>query len=126
MKSILIVGATTVTLALISYSIAIISEQRSKVVSKKVLYFLTTGWMLDVSATIMMIIGSSNTPFTLHGAIGYSALMLMSIETYLIWKIKIKNVWNVEVPKNIHLYSRIAYIWWVAAYITGSLLVFIK
>ncbi|MEJ5244595.1 MAG: hypothetical protein WHV28_02675 [Bacteroidota bacterium] len=126
MKTILIVGATTVTLALISYSIAIISEQRSKVVSKKVLYFLTTGWMLDVSATIMMIIGSSNTPFTLHGAIGYSALMLMSIETYLIWKIKINNAWNVEVPNNIHLYSRIAYIWWVAAYITGSLLVFIK
>ncbi|MCX8055464.1 MAG: hypothetical protein N3A67_07345 [Ignavibacteria bacterium] len=126
MKTILIVGATTVTLALISYSIAIISEQRSKVVSKKVLYFLTTGWMLDVLATIMMIIGSNNTPFTLHGAIGYSALMLMSIETYLIWKIKINNAWNVEVPKNIHLYSRIAYIWWVAAYITGSLLVFIK
>jgi len=126
MKTILIVGATTVTLALISYSIAIISEQRRKVVSKKVLYFLTTGWMLDVSATIMMIIGSSNTPFTLHGAIGYSALMLMTIETYLIWKIKINNAWNVEVPKNIHLYSRIAYIWWVAAYITGSLLVFIK
>jgi len=73
-----------------------------------------------------MIIGSSNTPFTLHGAIGYSALMLMTIETYLIWKIKINNAWNVEVPKNIHLYSRIAYIWWVAAYITGSLLVFIK
>lgn len=126
MKTILVVGATTVTLALISYSVAIISEQKIKVVSKKVLYFLTTGWILDVLATTMMIIGSSNTPFTLHGVIGYSALMLMSIETYFIWKLKINNGWNVGVPKNIHLYSRIAYIWWVAAYITGSLLVFIK
>ncbi|HOM04860.1 MAG TPA: hypothetical protein PLU67_05115 [Candidatus Kapabacteria bacterium] len=126
MKTILIIGATTVTLALISYSIAIISEQRSRIVSKKVLYFLSIGWILDVAATIMMIIGSSNTPFTLHGAIGYSALLLMTIETYSIWKLKINNGYYVEVPKNLHIYSRLAYIWWVAAYITGSLLVFIK
>ncbi|HOQ48904.1 MAG TPA: hypothetical protein PLV01_03655 [Candidatus Kapabacteria bacterium] len=126
MKTILIIGATTVTLALISYSIAIISEQRSRIVSKKVLYFLSIGWILDVAATIMMIVGSSNTPFTLHGAIGYSALLLMTIETYFIWRLIINNGYNVEVPKKLHIYSRLAYIWWVAAYITGSLLVFIK
>ncbi len=126
MKTILIVGAATVTLALVSYSIAIINEQRNKIASKKVLYFLTIGWVLDVSATIMMIIGSSNTPFTLHGAVGYSALLLMTIETYIMWKLKRNNGFNVEVPQNIHIYSRLAYIWWVAAYITGSLLVFLK
>ena len=126
MKTILIIGAITVTFALISYSIAIITEQKKKIVSSVVLIFLTLGWLLDVSATIMMSIGSSNSPFTLHGILGYSALLLMTIETYLIWRIKIKHGLKTIVPKNVHLYSRLAYIWWVIAYITGSMLVFLK
>jgi len=27
-----------------------------------------------------------------------------------------------DVPKGVHLFSRYAYIWWVIAYITGSLI----
>lgn len=126
MKTILIIGAITVTFALICYSIAIITEQRKKQVNLFILTFLTIGWVLDLSATVMMIIGSSNTPFTLHGILGYSALLMMTIETYLIWQLKIKLGLNVSVPNNLHLYSRLAYIWWVIAYITGSLLVFLK
>lgn len=126
MKPILITGATTVTLALISYSIAILAEQKRKIVSKFVLFFLTIGWILDVSATIMMIVGSSNTPFTLHGLLGYSALLLMTIETFFMWKLKLQYGYDTIVPDNLHMYSRLAYIWWVLAYITGSLLVFLK
>ena len=126
MKLILIIGAIIVTLALISYSIAIITEQRKKVITPFILTFLTIGISLDIIATACMIIGSENSPFTLHGLLGYSALAFMLVDTYMIWQFKIKNGYNVVVSKGIHLYSRIAYLWWVAAYITGSMIVALK
>jgi hypothetical protein len=126
MKPILMTGALVVTLALISYSFAIINEQRKKIITPKILLFLTIGIILDISATAMMIIGSSNGPFTLHGFVGYSALAFMLVDTILIWKFKLNSGYNIEVPAKLHLYSRFAYIWWVLAYITGSLLVMLK
>ncbi len=126
MKLILIIGATIVTLALVSYSIAIIGEQRKKMITPLILLFLSIGITLDVIATCCMIIGSDNSPFTLHGILGYSSLSLMLVDTFLIWKFKLKNGYNVLVNNKLHIYSRVAYLWWVAAYITGSLLVVLK
>ncbi len=123
MKPILMVGATTVTFALIAYSIAIITEQRKKIITPKILLFLTIGIILDITATICMIAGTSNSAFTFHGLLGYSALLLMLIDTYLIWKFKIDKGFNQTVPHGIHIYSRLAYMWWVIAYVTGAVLV---
>jgi uncharacterized repeat protein (TIGR03987 family) len=120
------IAATVVTLALISYSIAILTEQRKRLVTNLVLTFLTLGVLLDVSATAMMIIVSENSPFTLHGILGYSSLTLMLIDAVLLWRFRIKNNAEERVPGPLHLYSRIAYIWWVAAYITGTLMVILK
>ncbi len=122
MNPLSIAGATIVTLALISYSIGIISEQVKKKIIPRVLIFITLGVFLDVTATIFMILGSKNSPFTIHGFIGYSALFLMLIELVMIWRVYNKSGMNAHVPKRVHLYSRIAYIWWVIAYITGSLI----
>ena len=93
---------------------------------KAVLIFIITGIILDVTATICMKVGSSNTPFTLHGFLGYSALIAMLIDWVLIWKFYKKNGSSVDVPRYLHLYILLAYIWWVVAYITGSMLVMIK
>jgi uncharacterized repeat protein (TIGR03987 family) len=120
------IAATVVSLALISYSIAIITEQRRRKVIDRVLIFLTLGVVLDVSATTMMIIVSENSPFTLHGILGYSSLTLMLIDAVLLWRFRVKTQASEIVPKPLHLYSRIAYIWWVAAYITGTLMVMLK
>jgi len=117
------IAATVISLALISYSIAIITEQRRRKVINRVLIFLTLGVVLDISATTMMIIVSENSPFTLHGMLGYSSLTLMVIDAVLLWRFRIKTSSSELVPKPLHLYSRIAYIWWVAAYITGTLMV---
>jgi len=117
------IAATVVSLALISYSIAIITEQRRRKVINRVLIFLTLGVVLDISATTMMIIVSENSPFTLHGMLGYSSLTLMVIDAVLLWRFRMKTSSSELVPKPLHLYSRIAYIWWVAAYITGTLMV---
>lgn len=122
MNTLSIIGATIVTLALISYSIGIITEQVKKKLIPRVLIFITLGVVLDITATVFMILGSKNSPFTPHGFIGYSALFLMLIELVRIWQTYNKLGMNAEVPKGVHLYSRYAYIWWVVAYITGSLI----
>ncbi len=117
------IAATVVTLALISYSIAIITEQKKRKVINLVLIFLTLGVVLDISATTMMIIVSENSPFTIHGILGYSSLTIMIIDAVLLWRFRMKSGSEVQVARPLHLYSRIAYIWWVAAYITGTLMV---
>jgi len=119
-------GTIIVVFALISYSIAIITEQRKRKIINTVLFFLTLGVLLDITATTFMIIGSSKGPLTLHGFLGYSSLTGMTIDAVLIWRQKIKNGIGAAVPKGLHLYSRFAYIWWVLAFITGGLLVALR
>lgn len=126
MKTILIFGTTIVNLALIFYSIGIITEQIRHTVSKRVLVFVSIGLLFDITATILMIIGSENPAFTAHGILGYSSLTGMLIDAILLWRLRLKNGLNFRVPRGLHWYTRIAYAWWLAAYITGALIVFLK
>jgi Flp pilus assembly protein protease CpaA len=119
-------GTKIVVLALIAYSVAILTEQKSHRVSNRVLIFLTLGIILDIAATTFMILGSGNTPFTLHGVIGYSSLGAMLIDTVLIWRHRLNSSATEEVPRPLHLYSRCAYIWWIIACITGGVVVMLK
>ena len=73
MDTSILIGTITVTAALLSYSVAIITEQIKKKATKIVLIFLTSGIILDIIATSCMIYGSDNSAFTLHGFVGYSA-----------------------------------------------------
>jgi hypothetical protein len=123
MKPILMAGTTIVVFALISYSIAIFTEQGKRAVSRRVLIFLTLGITLDVTATTCMIVGSENSAFTLHGILGYSSLTGMLIDTFLIWLTRARLGIDAKVPKGVHLYSRFAYLWWICAFITGGMLV---
>jgi uncharacterized repeat protein (TIGR03987 family) len=122
MKTITLIATTIVTLALIFYTIGIISEQVRKLLTKRVLLFVTIGIIFDVTATTLMIIGSANSPFTLHGLLGYSSLTLMLIDVVLLWRLRKQKGYG-SVPHKLHIYSRVAYTWWVLAYITGGLLV---
>lgn len=126
MNPILIAGTRVVILALIFYSIGIITEQRKYHVTNLVLIALTIGIIMDITATAFMIIGSPNSPFTLHGLLGYSALIAMLIDTIFVWRFRLANGNDVAVSKPLHLYSRYAYSWWVIAFVSGSLLVFLK
>ncbi|MCB2219527.1 MAG: hypothetical protein KQI35_03955 [Bacteroidetes bacterium] len=126
MNTLLVSGSIIVTLALISYSIGILSEQIGKKVTRRVLIFVTVGIILDITATLFMIIGSPNSPFTLHGFLGYSALTVMVVDVLMIWRFTVSNGIGIELTRGLHLYSRYAYLWWVIAYITGALLVVIK
>ena len=123
MNPLALTGIIVVQTALVCYSIAIISEQRNRLITKRVLAFLILGVLLDISATTFMILGSSRGPFTLHGILGYSSLAGMLVDAILIWRFYRKNVSGNKVTNGIHWYSLGAYIWWIAAYITGALLV---
>jgi hypothetical protein len=126
MNPLLKTGTIIVVFALASYSIAIFTEQRKKILRRRILVFLTLGVALDITATIFMILGSSKGIFTLHGIIGYSSLAGMFTDAVMIWRLKMKNGSYCPIPDKIHIYSRYAYIWWVIAFITGGLLVVLR
>ena len=125
MNILLMIGSFVVILALIAYSVGIITEQRTHKIGLRVIRFVTIGIILDIVATTFMIVGSSNSPFTLHGLLGYSALAVMLVDVILIWRLKLAKGIDAEVPKSLHLYSRYAYAWWVIAFITGGLMVIV-
>ncbi len=125
MKPILIAGITIVNLALISYSIAIFNQNRKKLMSRKVLNFLTVGVVLDVTATVCMIIGSGHF-ITLHGVIGYSSLLGMLTDTVLSYRHAMKHGTDSVVTSRFNLGSKLAYFYWVIAYLTGAMIVMIK
>ena len=116
-------GATIVVFALLAYTVAVVGEQRRRRLAPQTLAFLTIGVLLDVTATAFMILGSSKGAFTLHGVLGYSSLAAMIIDTALIWRLATASGPTAAVPRGLHLYTRFAYLWWVAAFITGGLLV---
>jgi len=126
-------AVVVVTCALVFYSIAVIQAQRNASMSRRTLAFLTAGITCDCTSTGLMIAGSRHIPITVHGFIGYSALALMLIDTILIWKVWYRNRIKVkdgaididanpEIPKSLHIYTRIAYGWWLAAYIAGAII----
>jgi uncharacterized repeat protein (TIGR03987 family) len=121
MNQTLLRAVVVVTFALVFYSVGVIKEQRQSTISRGVLVFLTAGIVLDISSTTLMIIGSRNFPFTVHGVLGYSALTVMLIDTILIWRYWAKNRGN-KVTRGLGLYTRIAYGWWVIAYIAGAII----
>jgi len=123
MKIYAMIGSFVVLFALIFYSIGFAKEQRRKLITPRVLLFYTLGVLFDISATTLMILGSTKGLLTFHGFIGYSSLLGMTIDTILLWRHYQKKDPDMKVSKGLHIYSRIAYIWWVVAFITGGLLV---
>ena len=121
MNSTLMKAVVVVTFALVCYSIAVVSEQRKRYISKLILIFLTVGVFLDISSTTLMIIGSRKIPFTVYGFIGYTALMVMLIDAIIIWRFGEKNG-EIDVSKGLNIYTRFAYAWWVIAYVAGAII----
>ena len=123
MNPLAISGAFIITLALLFYGIATIAIQRFKIITPYILMFLTLGLLLDLVAISFMIVGSDKGLFTLHGIIGYLATFTMIVDVLLIWRAYLKQGFDSALGKSILLYSRYAYIWWLIAYIVGSLIV---
>ena len=126
MKPIVIVGTIIVHLALLSYGAGIVIEQVKHRVTRSVLLFLGLGLLFDIVATVCMIMGSGRGFITTHGLLGYSCLLIMAVDSVLVFIHYFKNG-NQQVPRSLHIFSRYAYTWWVVgAYITGGLIAYMR
>jgi len=126
MNTTLVWGTRIVVLALLAYTTAFVIEQRKALITRAVLIFQNTGLVLDVASTALMILGSGNTPLSVHGFIGYSALVIMIVKTIVFWRHYRKHGGSGKVGKSLHWYSRVAYVLWVVAFVLGGVLVFLK
>lgn len=122
MNPILLAGTIIVTIALISYTIAFFKIKKNRTISPSGMKYQFIGLAADITATVCMIIGSGNSMFTLHGLIGYSALSLMIIDTFGLWKHRKTNGYGTEISKKAFIFASIAFIWWAVAYLTGGML----
>jgi hypothetical protein len=122
MNPILRAGVMVVQLALLSYTVGTVLEQRGRRVTAAVRRWLTVGVVFDVIATACMILGTNRPLITLHGVLGYSALAAMLVDMILLRR-HARAHGEAPVPRRLHLYSRFAYLWWVVAYVTGGALV---
>ena len=122
MNTDLLIATRMVVLALIAYSIGMLIEQKARLVRTTVVVFLMLGVMMDIAATILMILGSTKSSFSTHGALGYSALVAMLLATILLWRHRLASGPLAEVPMGLHRFSRFAYAWWIITFIVGGLL----
>jgi len=121
MAKITVVGIFFVHIALVLYTLFIIYESKNKKTTKSVLILITSAVIFDILATTCMMIGTTRTYFTFHGIMGYIGLLLMIVDAVLLWKFKIKHGMETIISKSLNSFSKIAYTWWIIAYITGVL-----
>lgn len=119
MRTVIVIGIAFVHLALIFYILFIIQEHKKRKAAKSVLSLITIAVLFDIIATACMMAGTTRTYFTFHGIIGYIGLLLMLTDAVLLWKHKIKEGAEVLLSRGLHLYSKIAFSWWMIAFITG-------
>jgi hypothetical protein len=120
MNPLLITGTCVVFLALAFYSLGMRQERKTRAVTDQARNFLFAGLACDVTATCFMILGSRHTPFTFHGLLGYSALVLMGVDVGLLRRFRKRHGPSARLPSSLHAYSQAAYAWWVLAFIAGA------
>ncbi len=121
MNPIRLAAVSTVTIALILYTIGTVQESRAKRSTAGMRGFLTAGLAFDTLATALMVVATGSFAPSLHGWLGYSALAFMAIDVWFMWKL----AGNV-IPPGKHLFARLAYAYWVLAYFAGAALVMIE
>ncbi len=123
MNPLSLTGAFIISFALLSYGVSSISIQRFRLITPSVLIALSLGVLLDITAVGFMIAGSGLLPISLHGFLGFVAMLTMIIDAALIWKIYLKQGFDAEISTAVVTYTKYAYAWWLIAYFTGSILV---
>ena len=118
-------AVTTVTAALLLYTIGATKEARTRRASRGVRGFFTAAVAFDITATLLMILATRREGVSLHGLLGYSALTAMAADTLLLWR-HARRAADAPLGAGLHLYSRLAYAYWVAAYFTGAALVMLS
>ncbi|WP_319502957.1 hypothetical protein [uncultured Draconibacterium sp.] len=123
MNLLAIIGAFVITLSFLAYGIGSISLVRFNIVGRIVVFFLSLGVVLDIVAISLMTLGSKGSPFTLHGFLGATAFLVMLVNAVWCWRMFLAYGRDCKARKPHIVYTKAAYLFWVVAYFTGSLIV---
>lgn len=118
----LIAGIILVNLALVLYAAGLVLELRRGRINRTLVALFASGVAADISATALMIIGSHRIPITLHGVLGYTALLGMIANLVMIVSF-LRTKDGCVLPRRIRIVSSCCFAWWVIVYIAGALLV---
>ncbi len=121
MSTIIITGVIFIHIALVLYTIFIIKEHKYKRATNGVLGFITTAVIFDITATGCMMVGTVENYFSLHGVLGYTALVVMVTDAVFIWKHKLNFGSEVPFSKALNRNSKLGYGLWLAAFVTGEM-----
>jgi len=121
MPYIIITGVILIHIALVLYTVFIYKEHKYKRATKGLLWFITSAVLFDISATVCMMIGVADEYFTLHGVLGYSALLVMITDAIFIWKHKLNFGSDVPFSNRLNMGSKFGYVLWLLAFGTGEL-----
>ena len=122
MNPIRMAAVATVTVALVLYTIGTLREQHTRAATAGARGFLTAGLAFDVLATALMLRATGRFAPTLHGWLGYSALAAMAVDVALLWR-HWRRHGGSPLGAAQHRYARLAYGYWVLAYLAGAALV---
>ena len=121
MNPVILFGIITVNVALIAYTVGFAAEQRRARVTALVLGSFTVALFFDLVATTCMTLGSKKPWYTIHGIIGFTALIAMLIVVPLLWRAGRRGP-EAPVARGLHVFLRWAYGAWVLAYLAGAML----
>lgn len=121
MSFIILTGVVLIHIAAVLYTIFIIKEFKYKRAVHGVTRFITAAVIFDIAATSCMMIGTTETYFTLHGILGYTALTIMVIDAILIWRHRARHGREVPFTRTLHRISLYGYMLWVAAFLSGEM-----
>jgi hypothetical protein len=126
MSYVILAGVVLIHIAAVLYTLFIIKEFKYKRAVHGVTRLITAAVIFDVSATACMMIGTTETYFTAHGILGYTALAVMVTDAILIWRHRAKHGPDVPFSKGLHRVSLYGYMLWVCAFLTGEYLAFVN
>jgi hypothetical protein len=117
---ILLAAIGLITGALVAYSFALIPVTRKLKIAAWTLIVLVLGFIMDLAATGLMVWRASNKGVTMHGLLGYSALVVMLTTIVLLWRSKSRG--EILIPRGLQNYIKFAYGWWILTYLVGAMM----
>jgi hypothetical protein len=119
----LYLGVSFATVALGLYSLFYWRNRKRDLVTRAGCLLQTTGLDFDVAGTVLMIVGSKNIPLTVHGIIGYSALLAMLVKTVIVWR---RGLRGEKRSAGARAFGTVAYFWWILAYLAGGMIAMLE
>lgn len=116
----LVYAATSITLALVFYTIGVWSEKKQGELKKWHLVIFWIGLVFDtLGTTLMGKIASGGFQFNLHGITGLLAIVLMLFHALWATVVLFKN--DIKTKANFHKFSIIVWAIWLIPFISGAI-----